>query len=89
MSTPLLTLIVDPSSACAVCTSKCSPDTQWKNDRSFLCQTNVASLETLLKCTTWITIAEESLLCVNLLLGGDSLEDSVHVFLRLCSFLFV
>lgn len=81
MSAPLLTWIVDLPSAWAVCTSQCFPDTQWKTDRSPLCQTNVASLGTLGNYFRGIPP-----LC-NLVLGGDSLEDSVHVFLHLCSFL--
>ena len=83
MSAPLLTWIVDLPSAWVVCTSQCFPDTWWKTDRSPLFRLTWPPWE------LWVTISEESLLCVNLVLGGDSLEDSVHVFLHLCSFLIV
>lgn len=59
-----LTIAVYPLFAMAECTSECFPDIEWKNDQSFLTHTNGAPLEAVLKCTTWITISEESLLWV-------------------------
>lgn len=59
-----LTIVVYPLFARAEWTSEHFPDTEWKNDQSFLTHTDGAPLEAVLKCTTWITISEESPLWV-------------------------